>query len=107
MPIAKSTLSRWGHHRPGTASVQTHLSIREALAAYAWPDDIKYDTFLQGSYKNNTNLRRDSDVDVVVQLQARLRPRVAVLEGAQLLADGSIRRCTPGGTHSGTTRLVP
>ena len=49
------------------------MSIREALDTYEWPAEIKYDVFLQGSYTNDTNLRRDSDVDVVVQLASRLR----------------------------------
>ena len=40
--------------------------------------------FLQGSYKNETNLRRDSDVDMVLQLDERLRPRVAALSGSPL-----------------------
>ena len=50
---------------------------------------MKHDLFLQGSYKNGTNLRRDSDVDVVIQLSYRIRPRVAALSGAQLQEDAS------------------
>jgi hypothetical protein len=64
------------------------VSIRNALARYkGWTKETKYDIFLQGSYKNDTNLRRDSDVDVVVQLAARLRPRVAALIRLQLEQD--------------------
>ena len=68
MPIPESTLSRWSHHQAGTAFKQAHVPIREALAAYNWPSDVKYEVFLQGSYKNDTNLGGDSDVDVVVRL---------------------------------------
>ena len=32
------------------------MPIREALAAHNWPSDLKYEVFLQGSYKNDTNL---------------------------------------------------
>ena len=84
MPIPESTLSRWSHHRAGTAFKQAHIPIREALDAYNWPPEVKYQVFLQGSYKNDTNLGGDSDVDVVVRLASKLRPRVADLTGQQL-----------------------
>lgn len=84
MPIAESTLASWSHHRSGAASIQAHESIRGALSAYDWPSEVHYEIFLQGSYKNDTNLRRDSDVDVVLRLNSRLRPRVAALAGEQL-----------------------
>jgi len=48
---------------------QTHESIRTALDCYDWPNG-KPEVYLQGSYKNNTNIRSDSDVDVVVQLDS-------------------------------------
>ena len=89
MPIPESILSSWSHHQAGTASKQAHVSVRDALAAYDWPSEVKYEVFLQGSYKNDTNLRRDSDVDVVVRLASKLRPRVALLTGEQLQEDGS------------------
>ena len=54
------------------------------MSAYDWPSGMTYDVFLQGSYKNDTNLRRDSDVDLVIQLGSRIRPRVAALTGAEL-----------------------
>ena len=89
MPIPESTLSRWSHHRAATAFTQAHVSIREALDAYSWPSEVKYEVFLQGSYKNDTNLGGDSDVDVVVRLAHRLRPSVAALTGKQLQDDAS------------------
>ena len=89
MPISERTLSRWSHHQAGTAFKQAHVPIRDALAAYDWPSEVKYTVFLQGSYKNDTNLGGDSDVDVVVRLAARLRPRVADLTGKALQNDGS------------------
>ena len=88
MSIPDSILGPWSHHYSGTASKQAHVSIRGALTSYkVWAKETKYDVFLQGSYKNDTNLRRDSDVDVVVQLAARLRPRVAALSGLHLEQD--------------------
>ena len=85
MSIPNSILSSWSHHYSGEAPKQAHESIRKAIAKYkGWAKKPKYGIFLQGSYKNDTNLRHDSDVDVVVQLAARLRPRVAALSGLEL-----------------------
>ena len=90
MSIPGKTLGSWSHHHSAMASVQAHESIRDALASYTnWAPDSKRDIFLQGSYNNATNLRRDSDVDLVVQLSARVRPRVVALNGAQLEQDES------------------
>lgn len=89
MPIPESTLSKWSHHQAGTAFKQAHVPIREALQAHKSLAQFKYEVFLQGSYKNDTNLGGDSDVDVVVRLTHRLRPRVAALSGQQLLEDVS------------------
>ena len=89
MPISESTLSRWSHHQALTAFTQAHLPIRAALDAYKWPSDITYKVFLQGSYKNDTNLGGDSDVDVVVRLNQRLRPRVVEISGRQLQEDAA------------------
>ena len=89
MAISESTLSRWSHHQAATAFTEAHLPIRAALDAYKWPSDIKYEVVLQGSYKNDTNLGGDSDVDVVVRLNQRLRPRVAELSGRLLQEDAS------------------
>ena len=89
MPIPDSTLAQWSHPRSAKASKQAHVSIRQALAAYDWPSEFDYDIFLQGSYKNNTNLSRDSDVDVVVRLAHKLSPSVAALSGGQLQENAS------------------
>ncbi|MFC1951649.1 nucleotidyltransferase [Chloroflexota bacterium] len=88
MSIPDSVLSQWSHHYSGTAPKQAHGLIRDALSKYkGWDEKPKYDIFLQGSYKNNTNLHQDSDVDVVVQFAVRLRPRVAALSGLDLEQD--------------------
>lgn len=82
-------LVRWSHHQAATAFKQAHVPIREALSAYKGLSQFKYEVFLQGSCKNHTNLGGDSDVDVVVRLAHRPRPRVAALTGEQLQQDAS------------------
>lgn len=73
MAIPESQLKRWSHQGAVTTAKNTHESIRSALQNYDWPDDIQYEVYLQGSYKNSTNIRGDSDVDVVVQLNSTFR----------------------------------
>ena len=70
MPIPESQLETWSHRGAVTTAKQTHESIRVALKAYDWPKEVRYEVYLQGSYKNDTNIRGDSDVDVVVQLNS-------------------------------------
>ena len=89
MPIPESTLSRWSHHQAATAFIEAHVPIREALDAHQGLAQFKYEVLLQGSYKNDTNLGGDSDVDVVVRLSSKLKPRVVALSGEQLQEDGS------------------
>ena len=91
MPIAEKTLARWSHHEAGTAFKQAHVPIRKALEVHKSLSRFEYEVFLQGSYKNDTNLGRDSDVDVVVRLTTKLKPGVADLTGEQLKENGSHR----------------
>ena len=68
MAIPENQLKIWA--QPGTVkgAKNTHAAIRNALGRHQWPGDVHYRTYLQGSYRNNTHLRRQSDVDVVVEL---------------------------------------
>lgn len=89
MPISETTLARWSHHQAGTAFKQAHVPIREAMEAYKGLSQFKYEVFLQGSYKNDTNLGGDSDVDLVVRLSTKLKPSMADLTGERLRENGS------------------
>ncbi|HCX90987.1 MAG: tRNA nucleotidyltransferase [Deltaproteobacteria bacterium CG12_big_fil_rev_8_21_14_0_65_43_10] len=68
MGIPESRLKTWSHQGAITTAKATHESIRNALDSYEWPDGINFEVYLQGSYKNDTNIRGDMDVDLVVQL---------------------------------------
>ena len=73
MPIPESQLSRWSDHGSQDSSKRTHEAIRRGLSAYQWPSGMSYDFYLQGSYANDTNIRGDSDVDVVLELTSSIR----------------------------------
>ena len=68
MPIPESQLGRWSHHGAQDTAKNTHERIRRVLAAHQWPPGMSYDFYLQGSYRNDTNIRGDSDVDVVLEM---------------------------------------
>lgn len=67
MSISEAQLQTWCGQGAVTGSVLTHTSVRNALAAHSWPQGMRYEVYLQGSYANTTNIRADSDVDVVVE----------------------------------------
>jgi Nucleotidyltransferase domain. len=67
MPISLRQLEGWANQGAVTISSNAYNSIRTALLATNSPlRDKSLDIFLQGSYANATNIRGDSDIDVVV-----------------------------------------
>lgn len=99
MPIPETTLSQWATQPPSQASMRTHEIIRHALSTERWPSTVAFDTYLQGSYRNDTNIRQDSDVDIVVELTSAFAHNVAELsEGVrgQILSSS-----TPASYHLG------
>ena len=68
MAIPKEKLERWTAQGAVDTSKSTHESIRKAIKDSEELDGIEFDVYLQGSYKNSTNIYGESDVDVVVQL---------------------------------------
>jgi hypothetical protein len=69
MPIPPAQLSRWMNRGGTTASENAYAAINNALTA---PNSAvrgrDYELFLQGSYRNATNIYGDSDIDVVLAL---------------------------------------
>lgn len=69
MAIPDSQLETWSHLGSVTQSAHTYDTIRKVLNDSASPFYAKdFSIFLQGSYGNDTNVYRDSDVDVVIRL---------------------------------------
>lgn len=74
MPIPESQLVTWARQGAINTSKQTHESIRSALAAFRWPVGVKFEVYLQGSYRNATNIvGEESDVDVLVEITSAVR----------------------------------
>ena len=69
MAIPESQLDTWSHLGSVTQSAATYETIRNVLADSQSPYyQRSFTIFLQGSYGNDTNVYRDSDVDIVIRL---------------------------------------
>lgn len=84
MPIPESQLAVWSNQGAVVTAKNTHEAIRRALSdtgSLLKGKDL--DVYLQGSYKNDTNIRGDSDVDVVVQLNSTFSRDISALPVGQ------------------------
>jgi hypothetical protein len=69
MSIPETQLAIWSHQGSIVNSAATANSIKDAINSFTgFPADIGFDVYLSGSYKNDTNIYGESDVDVVVEL---------------------------------------
>lgn len=79
MAVSDSQLETWAGS-PSSAKLQfTHEQIRKALDQSIALRTRQYDIYLQGSYANSTNIRGDSDVDVVIQLNSTFNHDISKL----------------------------
>ncbi len=91
MPIPESQLATWSKQGAITTSKSTHEAVERALRRHG--PSVTYEVYLQGSYRNSTNIYGDSDVDVVAQLQSTFLPDVSSLDTGQQAA---FHRAFPG-----------
>lgn len=85
MAIPETQLETWSHQGAVTTAKATADSIRNALASYReLSDNFDFEVYLQGSYKNDTNIRGDSDVDVVAQLNSTFYSNLSEEQKRQL-----------------------
>ena len=69
MAISNLQLNTWSHQGSITNSADTANSIKYALNNnLKVPNGVTYEVYLSGSYKNDTNVYGESDVDTVVEL---------------------------------------
>lgn len=84
MPIPEQQLDTWSNQGAVVTAQATHVSVRAALAANSSPiREMDYDVFLQGSYRNGTNVRVDSDVDIIVRYNSTFAHNASVLPAPQ------------------------
>ena len=80
MTIPENQLEIWANTASTAKFKEAHESIRKVLEKYNWSSIIPdYEVYLQGSYKNSTATRKNSDVDLVVQLNSSFRRDISNL----------------------------
>lgn len=71
MVLSELELETWSHQGSTGLSSSSYESVRNALnVALNLASGKSFEVYLQGSYRNGTNIRGDSDVDIVVQLNS-------------------------------------
>jgi len=68
--ISEEQLSKWtqpAYENEDARRENTEKLIGEAIQSNSFLAGLSIDVYAKGSYKNNTNVRRDSDVDVAVE----------------------------------------
>ena len=84
MPVPESQLDTWAKQGATAQSRNTYAVVKNALEDRAAPySGQDFTTYLQGSYSNDTNVYRDSDVDVVIQLNSTFYHDAYLLEASQ------------------------
>jgi len=79
MAIPEAQLATWSSQGATATAAQTYNSIKAALANGAWPLEHAPDIYLQGSYRNSTNIFSESDVDVVVKFASAVLADIGAL----------------------------
>jgi len=95
MGIPETQFDTWAKPGASTTATQTYNSIQIALAGGSYPDKCKPDIYLQGSYRNDTNIWSESDVDVVVENGCAMFSDLSALSAAQKAAyDAAFEKAT-------------
>lgn len=77
MAIPESQLEIWARWHQTKKAKNTHERIRNVIRTYKYTRDYDFEDYLQGSYKNNTNIWADTDVDIVVQLNSVFKRNIS------------------------------
>jgi hypothetical protein len=87
MAIPETQLETWSNPGAVVSSQATHTSVRAALHAdTSRIKNMNFEIYLQGSYRSDTNVRSDSDVDIVVQLNSTFGHNALALPSDQYRA---------------------
>lgn len=98
MAILEAQLDDWSAIGAQQTSKDTHTSIRAILDSTDAPYHFRQPTtFLQGSYRNDTNIRAESDVDIVTKTQSIFYYDISALSAAD---QEEYRKNTPAANYS-------
>lgn len=95
MAIPERQLETWSHQGATASANAIYNRIRAALKNDATLSTRDFDVFLQGSYRNSTNIRGDSDVDVVAMLTETYMPNYSELDAhTRVVVEGRVSPAT-------------
>ena len=83
MAIPERQLKTWARFIQTDKAKKTHESIRSIIRDYEYSRNYNFEDYLQGSYKNHTNIWADTDVDIVIQLDSVFRSNISNLTEEQ------------------------
>jgi hypothetical protein len=84
MAISEQQLETWSHQGSVKQSAATYETIKAVLHDPRAPYASKsFDSFLQGSYGNSTNIYADSDVDIAIMLTSTYYSDLSPLSDAE------------------------
>lgn len=83
MAIPEARLETWAGPGATATATSTYTSVKTALDAIAWPEGCAPTIYLQGSYRNDTNIYSESDVDVVVEFDCTYKSDLSALPQEQ------------------------
>jgi hypothetical protein len=83
MAIPEKQLETWSNQGAVQTSANTHKSVTNCIDKVNWDNDVNYETYLQGSYPNYTNIYGNSDVDLVVEFRSIFSKNLSALTESQ------------------------
>lgn len=96
MTITREAATRWTGQGAQDGAQQTYASVQHALERAGITRSRSLEIFLQGSYANSTNVRGDSDVDIVVMTKQVMQADISKLSTASKAKWNAL----PGGTFT-------
>lgn len=86
MSLSEDQLRTWTNSPSSVKPQFTHQQIRKAIEQAEHLKGKDIEVYLQGSYANSTNIKLDSDVDVVVQLNSVWNRDISAMPRDQQIA---------------------
>jgi hypothetical protein len=84
VPIPESQFETWSKQGATNASQAAYRSVRDVLLdGKSLVKPYSPDVFLQGSYRNDTNIYADSDVDIVCRISETYLPDTSRLTATE------------------------
>lgn len=107
MAIPEAQLKTWSAQGSITQSASTYDTIKKVLNDTTSPYYLKdFSIFLQGSYGNDTNVWKDSDVDIIIRLNQTFYSDLSQLEQGAKSSFDTVYTDVQYGFHEFRTEVI-